>query len=250
MKNLFIIFLILTSLSVKAKNKTKLILTDTTEVVENNVLYKVFSDNNYIYLNISTTDRKTSMSIIRNGLTVYFDVKGRKKEDVYIKYPYNTEPIQLWQNPQERIKNEESSSIDLNTIIENIPKEAEYGYYDEKQQFHKDLNSQDISLGFETNGELLEFSLKIPKNKISNGSQIDFSKLSIGVLTNKFERNSEKGNKQGQNQEMRRGNGSRRGGGMGRKNGQMGRENGGKRPSQQTEQISIDFWFDAKLEKK
>ena len=205
MKHLIILFLIITTISAKAK--TKLLLIDTTNVVENNVLYKVFSDNNYIYLNVSTTGKKTSMSIIRNGLTIYFDIKGKKKKDVYIKYPYNTEHRQLSQNSQESKKNEEFSAIDLNSIIENLPKEAEYGYYDEKQLFHKGLNSQDISLGYKATEDLLEFSLKIPKNMISNENIIDFSKLSIGVLTNKFERSSETKNKQGQDQGMRGGNG-------------------------------------------
>lgn len=242
------LFLIITTISAKAK--TKLILTDTTNVVENNVHYKVFSDNNFIYLNISTTDKKTSMSIIRNGLTIYFDIKGKKKKDIYIKYPYNAIPRQLRQNSQEPEINEEFSAIDLNSIIENLPKEAEYVYYDEKQTFHKDLNTQDISLGYIATRELLEFSLKVPKSRISSEIKIDFSKLSIGVLTNKLERSSEKENKQGQDQGMRSGNGNHRGGGMGRGNGQKGGENRGKRQSLETEHTGIDFWFNAKIEEK
>jgi len=250
MKHLIILILILTTLSTKAKNKTKLKLLDTIEIVEDNVLFKVFSDDNYIYLNVSTTDKKTSMSIIRNGLTIYFDVKGKRKEDVYIKYPYNSESRQLRQNPQELNKNEGLSSIDLSTIIENIPREAEYGYYEEKQQFHKDLNSQDISLGYKATGELLEFLLKIPKDKISIENKTDFSKLSIGVITNKFERNPKKDNNQKQNQGVRKGNGNGRGGGMGSRSGQMSRGNNGKKQNPQAEQVSIDFWFDANLDKK
>lgn len=250
MKHLMILFLIITTTSAKAE--TKLILTDTTNVVENNVHYKVFSDNNYIYLNISTTDKKTSMSIIRNGLNIYFDVKGKKKKDVYIKYPYKSEPRQLRQNSLGLNKNKEFSSIDLSFIIENIRGEAEYGYYEEKQPFHKDLNSQDISLGYKVNGELLEFSLKIPKNKINSKNKTDLSKLSIGVLIKKNERNSEKEIDQGMKKGggSRGGGGNRGGGGMERGGSQMGKGNGGKRQSLQAEQINIDFWFDAELDKK
>ena len=223
---------------------------DTTNVVENNVSYKVFSDNNYIYLNINTADKKTSMSIIRNGLTIYFDLKGKKKKDVYVKYPYSTEPGQLRQNPPEQQERDELSAIDFNPIIENLPKEVEYAYYDEKQQFHKDLNSQDISLGYTATGELLEFSLKIPKSKISNDNETDYSKLSIGVLTNTLKRSPEKENSRGQDQGMRRGNGNRRGGGMGRSGGRSGGGNRGNSQSQGTTQAGIDFWFDANIAEK
>jgi len=245
MKHLIILFLIITTISANAK--TKLIVTDTTNIVENNVLYKVFSDNNYIYLNISTTDKNTSMSIIRNGLTIYFDIKGKKKKDVYIKYPYNIKQRHLKQNSQEAKRNQEFSAIDLNSIIKNLPKEAEYAYYDEKQTFHKDLNIQDISLSYITTRESLVFSLKIPKSKISNENKIDFTKLSIGVLTNKHKRSFEMENKQDQG--MRTGNGNRRGGRMGRGNGQNNGGNRGEKQNLNTEQTHIDFWFDAKIER-
>jgi len=240
MKRLIILILILTTLSIKAKNKTKLKLLDTIEVAKNNVLFKVSSDDNYIYLNVSTTDKRTSMSIIRNGLTIYFDVKGKRKKNVYIKYPYKSESRQLRQNANKLNKNEGSSSKNLNNIIEKIPKKAEYGYYEEKQQFHKDLNSQDISLGYKATEMLFEFILKIPKNKISIKNKTDFSKLSIGVLTNKFERNAN----QKQNQSMKKGKGNGRRGGMGNRNGQMNNGN------TQAEQVKINFWFDANLTKK
>ena len=79
MKHLAILLTLLSSLYSFASNTTNF-PADTTQVAHENILYKVSQDDNYVYLNISTTDKKTSMSIIRTGLSVYYDIKGKKKK--------------------------------------------------------------------------------------------------------------------------------------------------------------------------
>jgi len=256
MKNVFLLFLTLASLSVQAINGNKQVLTDTLKVTEKNVIYNVFEDNTYVYLTIITSDKNTSMALLRNGLTVYFDIKGKEKKDVYIKYPYKAMPRQPSQSRQKPDDNDGNTrAIDFTEIIENMPDEVEYGYYDEVQQFHKDLNTQDISLNYSANKEILEFSIKIPKNRINSNKKVDFSKLSIGVLSNKLERNpkNDRENARTPSQGDRKRGGNR--GGSGR--------NGGKKPGgrgqkgikggdvdAQKERITIDFWFDANLKNK
>ncbi|MBD0779949.1 hypothetical protein HPE56_19295 [Maribacter sp. ANRC-HE7] len=120
MKHLAILLTLLSSLYSFASNTTNF-PADTTQVSNENILYKVSQDDNYVYLNISTTDTKTSMSIIRTGLTVYYDIKGKKKKDVYVKYPYSTEPRQSRQGSR---GNNDSNTIDLNSMIEKLPAEA------------------------------------------------------------------------------------------------------------------------------
>jgi len=152
-----------------------------------------------------------------------------------VKYPYSTEPRQSIQGSQ---GNYDSNAIDLNSIIEKLPAEAEYSSFEEKQEFNKDLNSLDIAIenNYTASNELFEFSIKIPKDKITSNTTTDFSKLSIGVVTNKREDNVNKERGQGQNQGMRSGGG--RGNGAGR--GGAGRQNG-QRPSAPTEKAVIDF---------
>ena len=132
MKHLAILLTLLSSLYSFASNTTNY-PTDTTQVSNENILYKVSQDDNYVYLNISTTDTKTSMSIIRTGLTVYYDIKGKKKKNVYVKYPYSTEPRQSGQGSR---GNNGQNIIDLNSIIEKLPTEAEYSSLEEKQTFN------------------------------------------------------------------------------------------------------------------
>ncbi|WP_290699738.1 hypothetical protein [Lacinutrix sp.] len=240
MKYLILALLTLSSLNCFASNKRSF-SADTTQISNKNILYKVSQAGNYIHLNISTTDKKTATSIIRNGLTIYFDIKGKKKKDVYVKYPYSTEPRQSRQGSR---GNNDSNTIDLNSMIEKLPVEAEYSSFEEKQEFNKDLNTLDIAIEnhYTASSQLFEFSIKIPKTKIFFKENSDFSKLSIGVVSNKMEGNINKERGQGQNQGMRSG-GGRRGNGSGR-GGKRGQNR--QQPSSTAEKIIVDFWFDAK----
>lgn len=241
MKHLIIVLLTLSSLSSFASNKSSF-PADTTQVSNENILYKVSQDDNYVYLNISTTDRNTAMSIIRNGLTVYYDIKGKEKKNVYVKYPYSNEskPSQ-----QGSLGNSDVNAIDLNSMIKKLPAEAEYGSFEEKQAFNKDLNNLDIAIAnhYTASSQLFEFSIKTPKAKIASQENSDFSKLSIGVVANKMEGTANKERGSGQSQGMRSGGGGRGNGGGGGRGGARGQNE--QQSNLTAEKVTIDFWFDA-----
>lgn len=184
MKHLAILLTLLSSLYSFASNTTNF-PADTTQVSNENVLYKVSQDETYVYLNISTTDKETAMAIIRNGLTIYYDINGKKKKDVYVKYPYSNEPSQSRQGSRE---NNDTETVDIISMIENLPAEAEYSSFEERQVFSKGLNTLDIAIesNYTAENEVFEFSIKIPKTKISSKENSDFSKLSIGVVAGYF----------------------------------------------------------------
>ncbi|WP_203459660.1 hypothetical protein [Lacinutrix sp. WUR7] len=245
MKYLIIALLTLLSFNSFASNK-KSFPADTTQISNENVLYKVSQDGNYVHLNISTTDKKTAMSIIRNGLTIYYDIKGKKKKNVYVKYPTGDQPKQFVQGS----RNMDPNTIDLNSMIEKLPAEAAYSSFEESQVFNKDLNTLDIAIetSYTNLNQLFEFSIKIPKYRIDPKENGDFSKLSIGVVTNKKEGSNSKDRGQGQDQGMRsggggRGNGGGRGGNGGGRGGMRGQDAQG--PSAGAEKATVDFWFDA-----
>lgn len=52
-----------------------------------NITVGVMNDDAYLYLTMSSTDRRTMMQIMRLGLTVWFDPGGGKKKVLGIKYP-------------------------------------------------------------------------------------------------------------------------------------------------------------------
>ncbi len=248
MRHLLILILTLSNLYAVALNKSSF-LADTSHITNDNVLYKVSQDDSYVYLNISTIDKNTAMSIIRNGLTVYYDIKGKKKKDVYVKYPYSSGPKKFQQGSR---GNNDANASDLKKVIENLPIEAEYSFFKEKKVFNKILNGLGIAIvtDYTASNQLFEFSIKMAKAKISSKADSDFSKLTIGVVTNKMDENTNSERAQGQNSEMRSGGGGRGGSGGGgrggnRGGGGMGRQNG-QRPDSTIEKVTIDFWFDAK----
>lgn len=179
---LFVLFIFISIHSRAVSNKIK---SDTTSVTEGYVLYKVFQDDSNISISVSTKDKKTMLTLLRFGITVSFDANGEKNNEVYVKYP------QEMLQPNIKIGDifevdQAIDNLDLKKLIKNLPKEAEYGYFNNVQQFHIGLNSLDIGVAFSShkNG-LLEYKLRVPKNRIRLDSESDFSKLSIGVLSGK-----------------------------------------------------------------
>ncbi|MBF4982922.1 hypothetical protein FNJ87_00730 [Nonlabens mediterrranea] len=215
-------------------------------ITDQHINYTVKDDDDYVMLTISTSHKETSLSILRHGLTVYFDDTGDKEKNVFVKYPYHSTPQRP--NRSRPQNNEEVTSIDYDEIIDDLPGEAEFAFYGDHQEFHKDLNAFDISLGYQMTGEeqdVLQYSIKIPKNRITQDKKLDLSKLTIGVFTNLPQNKSDNEDMRGSSPNMRGGN---QRGGRGRGGSGGGPGNRSERPSTQNEPVRIDYWFHADLD--
>ena len=238
----YILLSVFTLISMSVQAASSFYSIDTTEVENKNISYRLTSDHNYVYINLRTKDRSTMMAMVRAGVSVYFDIKGKKKKNVYVKYPINSRKGERKDRGQSDQKRPEFSEI-----INDLPKKAEYSYFKNTQQFHSELNTQDIRLGFEFNQKerLLVYNLKIPKEEITDNKKLDMSKLSIGVVIGGEK--SQRGNFQAQGGPSGGSQRGSRGGGRGGGSG-VGRGQGGGNNSQQRERPSettINFWFDA-----
>jgi hypothetical protein len=140
------------------------------------------------------------MSILNQGVVVYFDIKGKKKEKVYVKYPL--EPIRSSSRRNEgvegsvqRLDDEEAMKQRIVRIFENdLPLEAAYSYFSSEEKFNVLLNSFDISASYtydQSKGSL-EYRLKIPKDKINTDSKKNLERLTIGVKTIKKEQHQDR----------------------------------------------------------
>ncbi|MEO9893889.1 hypothetical protein [Aurantibacter sp.] len=236
---------------------------DTIIIVDENVSYKFNHDLQSVYLNISTADTNTIMSMLHMGVSVFFDVKGKKKQNVYVKYPLEPSRPNSKRGGEEVLGEEiaDKRSIQIKNIIENeLPQEAIYSYFEVDEEFHILLNTVGISLGYtydEATG-LLDYSLTIPKNKISDNPKADFNKLMIGIKTNGPEEKSQAerpnismgGRGGGQRGGGGRQGGGQRGGGRQGGSGQRGGGQGGSPNDAQNDKPKIetlDFWFDAPM---
>lgn len=246
-----------------------------TVLTHENVTYTVTSDENNFHVNVSTTDEKTMMSMLRLGVSVFFDIKGKKKQNVYVRYP--SEPMQR-QRPQgrpdesgrsgrpEATSFEEDEAKRKKRITDILEKDysqnAVYGYFDDTEEFHILMNTVGIDVAFTYNEEepVLEYNLILPKNKINTDVNKDLSKLTIGIETIKAKsegKNGEgiSGSLGGFNLGGQQG-GGRSGGGQGGPpgggrggNSNQGGQGGqrGNRPntdnSNRANDVMLDFWF-------
>ncbi|MBQ4802107.1 hypothetical protein J8L88_04510 [Aquimarina sp. MMG015] len=233
------------------------VVIDTTTVINNTETYQIYTDEVYVYLTIETIDSKVATSILRQGINVYFDTKGKKKKNVFITYP-----IANNQRPPRRNKdrpNETREFPDNDSIIRqigyrlknNTPQKALYQYYDKTKEFNTLLNNEGITINLAVNEERNSFIyyLKIPNNKINVKSGINFNKLSIGVKTVEMSRDNSERTRPTQQASVR--GGGRRGGGRSNGGAPQGRSgNGpgggdqGRSKGRKTESVpAIDFWF-------
>lgn len=245
-----------------------------TVLTDENVSYKVTQDETNLHLNISTSDEKTIMSMLHLGVSVFFDIKGKKRQNVFVKYPLEAISPNRQKNKSEKkehkryedneIEDEESIKKRITKIIESgYSQKAEYSYFDTSEEFNILLNNLDMSLSFkyDENSGLFEYDLQIPKYKINTDSKKDLSNLTIGVKTSKQKTKQNKdgglrGNLSGVNlgggqgggrSSGRQGNGppgGRKGGGPSGKGGQGG-QRGGSPDSGRPTQTMLDFWFEA-----
>ncbi|WBU89063.1 hypothetical protein [Cellulophaga omnivescoria] len=221
---------------------------------EDNVEYKAIFDGKDVYLTLRTEFKETMLSMLHRGYTIYFDTKGKKKKNVSIQYPLKTELPEKGARPErdERKENRENSDQkgpDIAKMIENLPKKANYSYFDSSEDFNLDMNNLGIVMNYnyyntKEKGAVLEYHLKIPASKISSETG-NLSKLSIGIVSTKQE---QKNNQQKPNISMggRQGGGGQGGPPGGGRSGGAGRGISGGRPPQadtNSQVEKIDFWF-------
>ncbi|MFB9053640.1 hypothetical protein ACFFVB_11195 [Formosa undariae] len=235
-----------------------IIKSDTIVGSSEQVDYKVTQHQGNLTLQLSTRDNKTMMSMLRHGVTVFFDLKGKEKEDVAVTYPI--QPIQMSMKPEggREVGFQSEAEINqmktqINTLVTtDFPEEALLKLYDSKENFNVLLNGMGISATYFYNQKenLLTYQLTIPQNKIKEKSKNDFSKLMIGVQTAKPDKSKRSEGSEDLNSSMSsRGGGNRQGGSGGRGGGRGGSRDGGQRPGGDAEKApqGIDFWFEAHL---
>lgn len=261
MKYIFTVFSILSFVMLHA-SPIRILISDTTKISNKNVTYKTFQDQNNVYVTVITTDHKIVKPMLDQGITVYFDIKGKKKKNVYLQYPKNEKKQskdrtrRTGQN-QQKPETEEQKRAYIQKKLKELPEKGTYKYFETENEFHTVLNNLDIDVSFSTKNRVgITYTVRIPKSKINYDSKKDLSKLSIGVIIG-HNRSDTKGEKPSDRSQMSLGNGQSRGGGS--RNGPpgggqgggppSGGKGGGKKPSQEDRpQIeNQEFWFDANI---
>ncbi|WP_025741633.1 hypothetical protein [Aquimarina pacifica] len=279
MKRHYIFILIVSIASYYSKSNSQS-TSDPITITENEITYTTHRDQQYLYLDIKTDNKKNMMLMLKEGVTVYFDIKGKKKKNVSVQYPEKEErqiggmgqQRQERRRPPEDIENQSERELEIEglerpkiqEIIENLSQKGIYTHFDLKNTFHRDLNNLGIDVSFsehtldnEERGGII-YRLRIPKEQINSNPKKDLSKLSIGVIIGREKNNTQNQDRPSGRSSMSMGGGQSRGGGGppggggggGRSQGGSGggppNRNNTDRPSngQQTTN-TLEFWFDA-----
>ena len=253
MKNFILLFLFTQFCTTYAKT-VNIIIADTTNVVNNkNITYVVTQDSKNVFISVETDDKKASQALLKEGVTVYFDVKGKKKKNVFVRYP-NKLPKPNRQKQQQPQPNTEENLPNREELIEGLPQEAIYSHFNSKREFHILLNDLDTDISLDIlKHNRIKYNLRIPKHRINKDPKKSLEKLSIGVLigrdqTDRPGNDERPGGQSGGRGGNSQGGGPPGGGGSGGGppgGGNGGGNGGGQRPTQENRpQISI-FWFKA-----
>lgn len=256
MKKFVFLILSLLYLNTYAKSINPVVIDSTVVVDNNNIIYKVVQDPHNFFITVETDDRKTYRTILRDGVTVYFDIKGKRKKNVFVRYPSKAPKPNGRREPRGD-RNPEEEEPSREDSMENLPQEAFYSHFNTEREFHILLNDLDMNVSLDVlQHNRIKYSLRIPKHQINNNPKKDLSKLTIGVLIGR-DRTNEANNEQrpgGGQSGMQMGGGmpgggGRSGGGMpgggGRMSGGGGGSGGGQRPSQENRTQATTFWLEA-----
>ncbi|WP_434036062.1 hypothetical protein [Formosa sp. 4Alg 33] len=260
-----LIILSLYTFSAMAYSEDDVVISDTIFGSSEQVAYIVTQNKGNIVVQLTTLDNKTILSMLRHGVTVFFDLKGKEKEDVSVTYPI--QPVGISMKPEGNREDRRDAGFQTEAeinqmkaqiytlITTDFPEEARLKFHDSNENFNVLLNGMGIAATYSYNQEanLLTYQLTIPERQIKEKSKIDLSKLMIGVQTAKPDKSKRGEGSEGLNSSMSsRGGGGRgngQGGSGGRGGNRGGSRDGGQRPGGNSEKApqGIDFWFEAHM---
>ena len=217
---------------------------------DSKVSYAVVNTNEYIHLRLKVRDNTSIMKIVRAGLTVYFDVEGKKKTNVGLNYPIkNAQGSRPEMNGKPgKLENKDKR---LQTMVGMIPTTASFTFFEQNTHFSvlDSTGKFKVQLTVNDNNELL-YDLKVPIKEISKLGIESLTNLSIGVESGELEMPSRPSGGAGGNSGPPSGGGGRGSGGGGHGGGGRGDSQGGSPPSGaggMDTTKKIEFWFKVDL---
>lgn len=186
--------------------------------------YQISNDTDYLHIKLNTADFVTINKILKMGLTVYFDINGKKNDDISLEYPIANKE-RLSNRNKSTFNSGQNRSFELDKMLSQKTKEVVFNHYENRETFLTDFNNSEIkvTISSKSNNEIV-YDLRIPFTKIAAGGLAALSDLSIGIVSGKFSPPSSGGarptgmnsggGKRGGGGGMSGGGGKRGGGGM------------------------------------
>ena len=205
---------------------------------DSKVYYQVSNDEENLHIKLNTAEPGSMAKILKTGLKIYFDIEGKKNQDVFFQYPI----ISSQDIPnQKSMKRNGNQSFNFPKQVSEYHKEALFNQYGSVDRFPLLLSNSDIKVSISVNDKReLDYDLIIPFSRIAEGGIPSFSDLSIGIVSGKMNRTSAVNSGQSQ---ARMSGGGKGGGRRGM--------SGGKRPNNSAKSAMsspINIWFKVNLQ--
>ncbi len=208
--------------------------TGTLQYIENsNIGYGIQNDDQNLYVCLVSNNQRFNRDIFMKGLTVWFDIKGKKNKHAGIKFPVGIPP-QLRRNMM-RNKNENNSNINFY--------QTEFEFFTNKKE--KTIlpvynNDKNIELKLNRRDKSFVYEIKIPFTTLGKNEN---DNISVGLELGKFDKPNLQNNARSGGM-GKSGAGGRSGGrNGGRSGGGRGGMTKGNRPGNQQAQTTFEKWI-------
>lgn len=198
------------------------------------IRWTVANDSTYLYFSFETHNRMVERMVMFRGVTLYLDPTGKRKKDIYLKYPYRSEADRP--GTDSRTMNEPGDSFRSPATAYWMHKKDGMliNIAMERTRFNYHLRID--SLGF------MDYYARIPLKRITEAGYPGINNLSVGIVVSQPEGNSGFG-------KNFRAHAGFRGGDEGGERGEVGESGEGDRPRGDMgergrfQPVNINIWF-------
>jgi len=181
------------------------------------IQYAITNDKENIYVSVASNNQVTQMRMLRAGIKIYIDSKGKKRNDVYLSYPFK-EDINNDRSPRNNNMASDPSLIKQKMIMD-ADLYSTTGFINMENKIYdvKDTSHVKIGMNFDIYNNLV-FEAIIPLKNVLVNPIINKKSpsISIGVVVNNMMGSNRQMVGQGNRPEGGEGmGGGMRGGGMG-----------------------------------
>lgn len=149
----------------------------------NKLSYHLTHDEKYLYIRLRTEDRMSLMKILRTGLTIYFDITGKKNKDTYLEYPMAGE-VQI--PVSNMLRNGSKYDRNLTNLIREISTEAVFVKDDKLERLDISGKHEIQALLYSDTRNSIIYSLAMPIDRLVASAE-ELNNVSIGVVSGKFQ---------------------------------------------------------------
>jgi len=203
--------------------------------------WTVANDSTYLFVSFDTNNREIQRMVMFRGITLYLDPNGKRKKDIYLRYPYLSDPAQAFR------ENRPMADGDQRHSPYHAPTTACWKHGDDGMLLNSAMIHSDFSYNIAIDSlGIMDYQVCIPLNRIEKSGYQMIKKLSVGIVLDRPEMRPDS------KPQFRPHGGFADGDGGGERGGLGDRDGGRRRPPEgrgrsRFQPVNINIWFLTRL---